>query len=95
MFKPLRKRLIIYPRQQISISSSVQKNSVPYKLHVVYKSPTGKVLQDKKFEAPFTKWFSANGVFHPEPYRGWLAGEVDVLRLAAKENEKKAGLGKQ
>ncbi|OKP07490.1 hypothetical protein PENSUB_6079 [Penicillium subrubescens] len=71
------------------------KNSVPYKLHVVYKSPTGKVLQDKKFEAAFTNWFSADGVFHPEPYRRWLAGEVDVLRLAAKENEKKAGVGKQ
>ncbi|CEJ57771.1 Putative Signal peptidase complex component [Penicillium brasilianum] len=77
--------------ETISISSSVQKHSVPYKLHVVYKSPTGKVLQDKKFEAPFTNWFSADGVFHPEPYRRWLASEVDVLRLAAKENEKKTG----
>jgi len=77
--------------EQISISSSVVKNSVPYKLHVVYKSPTGKVLQDKRFEAPFTRWFSKEGVFHPEPFRHWLASEVDVLRLAAKENEKKTG----
>lgn len=69
----------------------MQKHSVPYKLHVVYKSPTGKVLQDKKFEAPFTNWFSADGAFHSEPYRRWLASEVDVLRLAAKENEKKTG----
>jgi hypothetical protein len=58
---------------------------------VVYKSPTGKVLQDKRFEAPFTTWFSKDGVFHPEPFRRWLASEVDVLRLAAKENEKKTG----
>ncbi|KAJ5183740.1 hypothetical protein N7492_001356 [Penicillium capsulatum] len=77
--------------QQISISSSVKKNATPYKLHVKYKAPSGKVLQDKRFEAPFTRWFSAEGVFHPEPFRRWLADEVDVLRLAAKENEKKTG----
>ena len=76
---------------QISISSSVIKNSVPYKLHVQYKSPAGKVLQDKRIEAPFTTWFSTDGVFHPEAYRRWLASEVDVLRLAAKESEKKNG----
>ncbi|KAJ5719912.1 hypothetical protein N7493_006790 [Penicillium malachiteum] len=77
--------------ETISVSSSIVKNSVPYKLHVQYKSPAGKVLQDKRFEAPFTTWFSAEGVFHPEPFRRWLASEVDVLRLAAKENEKKNG----
>lgn len=77
--------------EQITISSSVKKNTLPYKLHVVYKSPAGKVLQDKRIEAPFTTWFSADGVFHPEPFRRWLASEVDVLRLAAKENEKKTG----
>ncbi|KAJ5660411.1 hypothetical protein N7507_006862 [Penicillium longicatenatum] len=75
--------------ETISISSSVIKNSVPYKLHVQYKSPAGKVLQDKRIEAPFTTWFSTDGVFHPEPYRRWLASEIDVLRLAAKESEKK------
>lgn len=77
--------------EKISISTSAKKHSVLYKVHVVYKSPTGKVLQEKKLEAPFTKWFSADGVFHPEPYRKWLASEVDVLRLAAKENEKRIG----
>ncbi|KAJ5591880.1 uncharacterized protein N7459_002249 [Penicillium hispanicum] len=77
--------------ETISISSSAKKYSTPYKLHVVYKSAAGKVLQDKRFEAPFTKWFSADGIFHPEPFRHWLASEVDVLRLAAKENEKKTG----
>ncbi|EPS31518.1 hypothetical protein PDE_06473 [Penicillium oxalicum 114-2] len=77
--------------ETISISTSAKKHSVLYKVHVVYKSPTGKVLQEKKLEAPFTKWFSADGVFHPEPYRKWLASEVDVLRLAAKENEKRIG----
>lgn len=77
--------------EQITISSSVKKNTLPYKLHVVYKSPSGKALQNKRFEAPFTTWFSTDGVFHPEPFRRWLASEVDVLRLAAKENEKTGG----
>jgi hypothetical protein len=48
------------------------------------------VLQDKQCEAPFTTWFSGEGVFHAEPFRRWLSSEIDVLRLAAKENEKKA-----
>lgn len=76
---------------QISVSSSAKKFSKLYKLHVTYKSAAGKVLQDKRCEAPFTTWFSADGVFHPEPFRRWVASEIDVLRLAAKENEKKSG----
>ncbi|KAJ5698612.1 Signal peptidase complex subunit 2 [Penicillium macrosclerotiorum] len=75
--------------ETITISSSVKKNTTPYKLRVLYKSSSGKVLQNHQFEAPFTKWFSADGVFHAEPFRRWLASEVDVLRLAAKESNKK------
>ncbi|KAJ5261789.1 hypothetical protein N7497_004252 [Penicillium chrysogenum] len=77
--------------ETISVSSSAKKFSKLYKLHVIYKSASGKVLQDKRCEAPFTTWFSADGVFHPEPFRRWVASEIDVLRLAAKENEKKSG----
>lgn len=36
-------------------------------------------------------WFSAAGVFHPEPFRRWLAGEVEVLGLAASENRERTG----
>ncbi|KAJ5306807.1 hypothetical protein PENANT_c003G06959 [Penicillium antarcticum] len=77
--------------ETISVSSSSKKFSNIYKLHVSYKSASGKVLQEKRCEAPYGTWFSAEGVFHPEPFRSWLAGEIDVLRLAAKENEKKSG----
>ncbi|KAJ6085001.1 hypothetical protein N7499_004630 [Penicillium canescens] len=77
--------------ETISVSSSSKKFSSLYKLHVSYKSASGKVLQEKRCEAPYTTWFSADGVFHPEPFRNWLAGEIDILRLAAKENEKKSG----
>ncbi|KAJ5625521.1 Signal peptidase complex subunit 2 [Penicillium lagena] len=77
--------------ETISISSSAKKFSSQYKLHILYKSASGQVIQEKRCEAPFTTWFSADGVFHPGPFRRWLAGEIDVLRLAAKENEKKTG----
>ncbi|CAG8030069.1 unnamed protein product [Penicillium salamii] len=77
--------------ETISVSSSAGKFSSIYKLHVIYKSAAGKVLQDKRYEAPFTTWFSAEGIFHPEPFRRWVASEIDVLRLAAKQGDKKSG----
>jgi hypothetical protein len=43
------------------------------------------VIQQKEIEAPFTRWFSAEGVFHPEPLRKWVASEIDVLSKAEKE----------
>ncbi|EAW15215.1 signal peptidase complex subunit 2 [Aspergillus clavatus NRRL 1] len=77
--------------ETISIQSFAKKHSPLYKLRIVYTSPSNKVLQEKEIETPFTKWFSAEGFFHPEPLRSWLATEVEVLRLAAKETERKTG----
>lgn len=76
---------------QISIRSSTKKHSPLYNLRVQYKTPSGKVLEDKVIETPFTTWFSADGAFHPEPLREWLAAEIEVLGLAAKETVKKTG----
>ncbi|BCR87229.1 signal peptidase complex subunit 2 [Aspergillus chevalieri] len=75
----------------ISIRSSTKKHSPLYNLRVQYKTPSGKVLEDKVIETPFTTWFSADGAFHPEPLREWLAAEIEVLGLAAKETVKKTG----
>ncbi|GLB05031.1 hypothetical protein AtubIFM57258_011062 [Aspergillus tubingensis] len=77
--------------ETIIIRSSVQKHSPLYKLRVQYKSAQGKTLQEKEIETSFTKWFAADGTFHPEPLRAWLAGEIEVLGLAAKETQKKTG----
>ncbi|EAU35216.1 conserved hypothetical protein [Aspergillus terreus NIH2624] len=77
--------------ETISLRSSVKKHSPLYKVRVQYRSAADKVLQEKEIEAPFTRWFSADGVFHPAPLRAWLASEIEVLRLAAKETEKKTG----
>lgn len=62
-----------------------------YKITVLYKDAAGKVLQEKEMQATFMTWFAGNGVFHPEPFRRWLANEIEVLGLAAKKNEDKTG----
>ncbi|KAI9374387.1 microsomal signal peptidase 25 kDa subunit-domain-containing protein [Aspergillus egyptiacus] len=77
--------------ESISIRSSVKKHTPLYKLHVQYKSGSGSVIEEKEIETPFTAWFSADGTFHPEPLRSWLAKNIEVLRLAARETEKKTG----
>ncbi|KAL2870065.1 signal peptidase complex subunit 2 [Aspergillus lucknowensis] len=77
--------------ETISIRSSVKKHTPLYKLHVQYKSASGSVLEEKDIEAPFTAWFARDGTFHAEPLRRWLAKEIEVLRLAARETEKKTG----
>lgn len=61
-----------------------------YKLKIAYTSDKQKV-QEKEIQAPFTHWFSGNGTFHPEPFRAWLASEIDVLGAAEKETLKKTG----
>lgn len=76
---------------QISISSSTKKYSPLYKLRVVYRSASNEIIHEKDLEAPFTAWFSADGIFHAEPFRRWLASNVDVLRQAAEMNKEETG----
>ncbi|KAE8322820.1 signal peptidase complex subunit 2 [Aspergillus sergii] len=71
--------------EAITIRSSGKKHSPLYKLRVQYTSSANKVLEEKEIETSFTTWFSADGTFHPEPLKKWLASEIQVLRLAAKE----------
>lgn len=61
-------------------------------LRVQYKSASNTVLEEKEIETPFTAWFSADGTFHPDPLRKWLAKEIKVLGLAAQETEKTGGV---
>ncbi|QKX55161.1 uncharacterized protein TRUGW13939_02253 [Talaromyces rugulosus] len=71
--------------ERITIKSSTQKHSPLYKLKITYADKSGKVIQHKEIEAPFTVWFSSEGVFHPEPLRKWLASEIEILSEAEKE----------
>ncbi|KAL4969364.1 signal peptidase complex subunit 2 [Aspergillus stella-maris] len=75
----------------ISISSDVERNSPIYTLNIQYKAVSGAILEEKEIEKPFTDWFSADGTFHPEPLRKWLAKEINILSLAAQETEVKTG----
>lgn len=77
--------------ETISIRSSVKKHTPLYRLQIQYKSASNSVLEEKEIVSPFTAWFSADGTFHPEPLRKWLANEINVLRLAAQETRKKTG----
>ncbi|OJJ46110.1 hypothetical protein ASPZODRAFT_16707 [Penicilliopsis zonata CBS 506.65] len=77
--------------ETLTIRSSVTAHSPLYKLDVKYTSPSNKTLQEKNLETKFTNWFSADGVFHPKPFRTWLSKEIEVLQLAAKEQEKLSG----
>ncbi|OKL58681.1 hypothetical protein UA08_06107 [Talaromyces atroroseus] len=78
--------------ETITIQSYTKKNNPVYKLKVRYTaSDTKKVLQEKEIQASFTHWFSENGTFHPEPFRAWLAREIDILAAAEKETLKKTG----
>ncbi|KAJ9199548.1 hypothetical protein DTO166G4_5422 [Paecilomyces variotii] len=75
--------------EKITVRSSTKKHSPLYKINVKYTSPEGKVLQEKDIETSLTAWFSSDGVFHPEPFRQWLANEIDVLGLASREAARK------
>ncbi|KAL4916668.1 microsomal signal peptidase 25 kDa subunit-domain-containing protein [Aspergillus aurantiobrunneus] len=77
--------------ETISIRSSVKKHTPLYKLRIQYTSALNIVLEEKEIESPFTAWFSADGTFHAEPLRKWLAKEIKVLGLTAQETEKKTG----
>ncbi|KAL5001650.1 microsomal signal peptidase 25 kDa subunit-domain-containing protein [Aspergillus recurvatus] len=77
--------------EAISIRSSVKKHASLYKLQIQYKSASNSILEEKEIVSPFTAWFSADGTFYPEPLRKWLAKEINVLRLAAQETERKTG----
>lgn len=76
---------------QLSIRSSVKKYTPIYNIHFLYKDSSGKVLQEKHAQTPFTTWFAGNGTFHPEPFRRWLASEIAVLGEARRKSEEGAG----
>jgi len=71
--------------EKLKIRSSSKRNSPIYSLRILHISSDGKVLQEKKAEAAFTRWFSGDGFFHPGSFRHWLDSEIDILGRAAAE----------
>ncbi|KAK2739904.1 hypothetical protein FQN55_009077 [Onygenales sp. PD_40] len=66
--------------ETLQIFSSTKKNSPLYTLRIKHTSSSGSLLQDTSITAPFSNWFSADGMFHPEPFRQWLASEIGALK---------------
>ncbi|EEP76717.1 conserved hypothetical protein [Uncinocarpus reesii 1704] len=60
------------------LCSSTKKQSALYKLRILRVSSSGKVVKEKTAVAPFTRWFSADGVFHCGAFRQWLASEIGI-----------------
>jgi len=71
--------------KQISIASNVTKHTPIYKLTVRY-SEAGKNepfdWETQEIEAPFTRWFTADGQFIAKPFQQWLASTVPVIGQA-------------
>ncbi|KAG5290792.1 signal peptidase complex component [Histoplasma capsulatum G186AR] len=66
--------------EKLRICSSTKKHSPLYTLRIRHTSSSGAILQDATISAPFSRWFSADGTFHPEPFKHWLSSEVKALK---------------
>jgi len=71
----------------ISIASGSTKNSPIYKLRAKWfklELPLGE-WKEVEIEAPFTKWFTADGYFVAKPFQQWLSSEVPPIGVAQRE----------
>lgn len=75
--------------RQLQILSLSKKLSSTYKLHFRHTSASGKVVQEKTIEAPFSKWFSADGTLHFEPFSEWLKNEIKLVQASSLESSSK------
>lgn len=58
-----------------------------YFLTVRYTVPSApNEWHETKFDAPFTRWFTADGYFVPKPFQQWLASEVPAIGEADPNN---------
>ncbi|MCJ1246184.1 hypothetical protein MMC30_003389 [Trapelia coarctata] len=79
----------------ISIASSVTKHTPIYKLTVRYSEAGKNEAFDWEtlgIEAPFTRWFTADGQFIAKPFQQWLASTVPVIGQADSASTGKKGV---
>lgn len=74
---------------KLSIASSIKKHTPIYNITVRYSTSRGdwKTLE---LQAPFTRWFDADGLFVAKPFQQWLASEVPVIGQADPRTATKA-----
>jgi hypothetical protein len=77
--------------QLIKIWSRGKKHSPEYALEVKYQAKGGTVWEEKSMKGVFMQWFSKEGYLQRKEFAAWLAGGVDVLRLAEEERAKPEG----
>ncbi|ODH19201.1 hypothetical protein ACO22_06180 [Paracoccidioides brasiliensis] len=81
--------------ESLQIRSSTKKHSPLYTLHIKHTLKNGAVLQNASVSAPFSKWFSADGTFHPEPFKQWFTSEVKALKGVDSTGGAKVKAGKK
>ncbi|WPG98157.1 microsomal signal peptidase 25 kDa subunit-domain-containing protein [Acrodontium crateriforme] len=67
---------------KISIKSKSKKYDPTYYISVTNGSST------REIQAPFTRWFTADGYFEAKPFQRWLAGAVKEIGEADPKNAK-------
>lgn len=66
--------------KKIVLSTSTKKHTGVYYLTARYtSSKEGSAWKEIKAEAPFTRWFTEDGVLVAKPFQQWLASEVPVI----------------
>ena len=71
---------------QITVASSVAKHSPLYQLKIRQTKPNKSNSLDwdeMVIEAPFMKWFTADGHLVAKPFQQWLSAEIPLIREAA------------
>ncbi|KAF2088133.1 hypothetical protein K490DRAFT_19524, partial [Saccharata proteae CBS 121410] len=70
--------------RRLSIASHAAKHTPIYELAVRFtaenkSSQTNELWQEIKIQAPFTRWFTADGFFVAKPFQQWLASEIPAV----------------
>jgi hypothetical protein len=73
--------------RKVVLSSSTKKHRGVYYLTARFQTRKGsEEWKELKTEAPFTRWFTADGFFVAKPFQQWLASEVPVIGEADPAN---------
>ncbi|TKA75353.1 hypothetical protein B0A49_04527 [Cryomyces minteri] len=69
--------------QKLLLYSRTEKHIPIYHLTARYTSPSAPSLwQEVQLQAPFTRWFTADGFFVAKPFQQWLASEIPPIGQA-------------
>jgi len=73
--------------KRLTLSSKTEKHSPVYHLTAHITSSSGsRLAPEVQVSAPFSKWFTSDGVFAAKPFQQWLASAVPVVGEADPNN---------